>query len=151
MILHCTLCRSPYTTCKSINPTSVKLLQRTPPNHICLLCLIWVTPLWDTLWSGHRQNLWSHNANPIGHFSIIFELSKVNTTGAMGLANVVRSNLGPKGTLKMLVDGAGQIKMTKVFSPSQHSIIICLTNLRIMSRMGKFFFLKCKYRYIFSL
>jgi hypothetical protein len=40
--------------------------------------------------------------------------SKVNTTGAMGLANVVRSNLGPKGTLKMLVDGAGQIKMTKV-------------------------------------
>ena len=55
---------------------------------------------------------------------------KVNTTGAMGLANVVRGNLGawtillnpistidavlgPRGTLKMLVDGAGQIKMTK--------------------------------------
>ncbi|KAF8532516.1 chaperonin-containing T-complex zeta subunit Cct6 [Gautieria morchelliformis] len=38
---------------------------------------------------------------------------QVNTNGAMGLANVVRSNLGPRGTLKMLVDGAGQIKMTK--------------------------------------
>ncbi|KAI0256092.1 T-complex protein 1 zeta subunit [Lactifluus subvellereus] len=38
---------------------------------------------------------------------------QVNTTGAMGLANVVRGNLGPRGTLKMLVDGAGQIKMTK--------------------------------------
>ncbi|KAI1796520.1 chaperonin-containing T-complex zeta subunit Cct6 [Ganoderma leucocontextum] len=38
---------------------------------------------------------------------------QVNTTGAMGLANVVKSNLGPRGTLKMLVDGAGQIKMTK--------------------------------------
>ncbi|EGG01330.1 uncharacterized protein MELLADRAFT_45200 [Melampsora larici-populina 98AG31] len=38
---------------------------------------------------------------------------QVNTTGAMGLANVVRSNLGPKGTIKMLVDGAGNIKMTK--------------------------------------
>ncbi|KZS98582.1 T-complex protein 1 zeta subunit [Sistotremastrum niveocremeum HHB9708] len=38
---------------------------------------------------------------------------QVNTMGAMGLANVVKSNLGPRGTLKMLVDGAGQIKMTK--------------------------------------
>ena len=55
----------------------------------------------------------------------------MNTTGAMGLANVVKGNLGsyyrpleyilssmnfflgPRGTLKMLVDGAGQIKMTK--------------------------------------
>ncbi|KAI0074378.1 chaperonin-containing T-complex zeta subunit Cct6 [Panus rudis PR-1116 ss-1] len=38
---------------------------------------------------------------------------QVNTTGAVGLANVVKGNLGPRGTLKMLVDGAGQIKMTK--------------------------------------
>lgn len=38
---------------------------------------------------------------------------QVNITGAMGLANVVKGNLGPRGTLKMLVDGAGQIKMTK--------------------------------------
>lgn len=38
---------------------------------------------------------------------------QVNTAGAMGLANVVKGNLGPRGTLKMLVDGAGQIKMTK--------------------------------------
>ncbi|OCB86842.1 chaperonin-containing T-complex zeta subunit Cct6 [Sanghuangporus baumii] len=38
---------------------------------------------------------------------------QVNTNGAMGLANVVKSNLGPRGTLKMLVDGAGQIKVTK--------------------------------------
>jgi len=37
----------------------------------------------------------------------------VNTTGAMGLANVVKSNLGPRGTIKMLVDGSGNLKMTK--------------------------------------
>ena len=56
----------------------------------------------------------------------------MNTNGAMGLANVVKGNLGrccapqifvsfpyrdfflgPRGTLKMLVDGAGQIKITK--------------------------------------
>ena len=57
----------------------------------------------------------------------------MNTNGAMGLASVVKGNLGvsfvylnlgqylilsaclsgPRGTLKMLVDGSGQIKMTK--------------------------------------
>ncbi|WFD07613.1 T-complex protein 1 subunit zeta [Malassezia vespertilionis] len=38
---------------------------------------------------------------------------QVNIAGAVGLAQVVRSNLGPRGTLKMLVDGSGNIKMTK--------------------------------------
>ncbi|GAA6033916.1 hypothetical protein JCM8097_000402 [Rhodosporidiobolus ruineniae] len=38
---------------------------------------------------------------------------QINVTGAAGLAGVVKSNLGPRGTLKMLVDGAGQLKMTK--------------------------------------
>ncbi|KLO20363.1 chaperonin-containing T-complex zeta subunit Cct6 [Schizopora paradoxa] len=37
----------------------------------------------------------------------------VNTNGAMGLAKVVESNLGPRGTTKLLVDGSGQMKMTK--------------------------------------
>lgn len=32
---------------------------------------------------------------------------------AKGLQNVLRSNLGPKGTIKMLVGGAGDIKITK--------------------------------------
>ena len=37
----------------------------------------------------------------------------VNVAAARGLQNVLRTNLGPKGTLKMLVGGAGQIKITK--------------------------------------
>lgn len=37
----------------------------------------------------------------------------VNVAAAVGLQNVVKSNLGPRGTLKMLVGGAGQIKLTK--------------------------------------
>lgn len=37
----------------------------------------------------------------------------VNVNAARGLQQVLRSNLGPKGTLKMLVGGAGQIKITK--------------------------------------
>jgi T-complex protein 1 subunit zeta len=37
----------------------------------------------------------------------------VNLNAARGLQEVMKSNLGPRGTLKMLVGGAGQIKITK--------------------------------------
>lgn len=38
----------------------------------------------------------------------------VNVMAAKGLQEVMKSNLGPRGTLKMLVGGAGQIKLTKM-------------------------------------
>lgn len=38
---------------------------------------------------------------------------QVNASAAQGLQLVLALNLGPKGTLKMLVDGLGQIKLTK--------------------------------------
>lgn len=38
---------------------------------------------------------------------------EMNTSGAKGLQEVMRSNLGPRGTLKMLVSGAGDLKLTK--------------------------------------
>ena len=37
----------------------------------------------------------------------------MNINAAKGLQDVMRSNLGPKGTLKMLVGGSGDIKLTK--------------------------------------
>ena len=37
----------------------------------------------------------------------------VNVAAARGLQGVLKTNLGPRGTLKMLVGGAGQIKITK--------------------------------------
>jgi len=37
----------------------------------------------------------------------------MNVQSAKGLQEVVKSNLGPKGTLKMLVSGSGDIKLTK--------------------------------------
>lgn len=37
----------------------------------------------------------------------------VNVQGAKGLQDVLKSNLGPRGTMKMLVSGAGDIKLTK--------------------------------------
>ncbi|EEB07291.1 chaperonin-containing T-complex zeta subunit Cct6 [Schizosaccharomyces japonicus yFS275] len=38
---------------------------------------------------------------------------QVNISAAIGLQDVLKSNLGPTGTTKMLVDGAGGIKLTK--------------------------------------
>jgi len=37
----------------------------------------------------------------------------VNIQGAKGLQDVLRSNFGPRGSIKMLVSGAGDIKLTK--------------------------------------
>jgi len=37
----------------------------------------------------------------------------VNISAARSLMSILKTNLGPKGTLKMLVGGAGQIKLTK--------------------------------------
>ncbi|KAF2400027.1 T-complex protein 1 zeta subunit [Trichodelitschia bisporula] len=41
------------------------------------------------------------------------EALKVNISAGEGLQQVLASNLGPTGTLKMLVDGSGGIKLTK--------------------------------------
>ncbi|KLU90962.1 T-complex protein 1 subunit zeta [Magnaporthiopsis poae ATCC 64411] len=41
------------------------------------------------------------------------EALRVNISAGEGLQDVLKSNLGPLGTIKMLVDGAGQIKLTK--------------------------------------
>merc|ERR1712086_255945 len=38
---------------------------------------------------------------------------QINTGAAKGLAEVLRSNIGPTGTMKMLVDGAGDVTLTK--------------------------------------
>lgn len=38
---------------------------------------------------------------------------QVNIQAALGLQAVVKTNLGPKGTMKMLVSGSGDIKLTK--------------------------------------
>jgi T-complex protein 1 subunit zeta len=42
-----------------------------------------------------------------------FNALAMNINAGKGLQEIMKSNLGPKGTLKMLVGGAGQIKITK--------------------------------------
>jgi len=40
-------------------------------------------------------------------------MGAVNISAAKGIQDVLKTNLGPKGTMKMLVSGAGDIKITK--------------------------------------
>lgn len=48
----------------------------------------------------------------------------MNINAAKGLSDVLKTNIGPKGTLKMLVGGAGQIKVTKDGSVLLHEMQI---------------------------
>lgn len=54
----------------------------------------------------------------LGQHALIF-----NINAAKGLQEVLRSNLGPKGTIKMLVGGAGDIKLTKDGSVLLHEMV----------------------------
>ena len=45
------------------------------------------------------------------------------TSAAKGLMEVLQTNLGPRGTIKMLVSGAGEIKMTKDGNVLLHEMV----------------------------
>ena len=45
----------------------------------------------------------------------------MNINAAKGLQDVMKTNLGPRGTIKMLVDGAGGIQRVVVVSSSSSS------------------------------
>ncbi|CAI9723970.1 T-complex protein 1 subunit zeta-like [Octopus vulgaris] len=51
--------------------------------------------------------------NPKAEVARAAQALAVNISAAKGLQDVLRTNLGPRGTLKMLVSGAGDIKLTK--------------------------------------
>ena len=51
--------------------------------------------------------------NPSAEIVSSHAARSVNVAAAQGLQGVLKTNLGPRGTLKMLVGGAGQIKLTK--------------------------------------
>ncbi|CAH8464398.1 unnamed protein product [Schistosoma margrebowiei] len=51
--------------------------------------------------------------NPKAEFAKAQHAFSINLAAARGLYDVLKTNLGPKGTMKMLVSGAGDIKITK--------------------------------------
>ncbi len=54
-----------------------------------------------------------HDVNPNAEIVSKAAARAVNVAAASGLQSFLKSNLGPRGTLKMPVGGAGQIKLTK--------------------------------------
>jgi len=53
------------------------------------------------------------NLNPKAEIARNHQALAINIAAARGLRDVMKTNLGPKGTMKMLVSGAGDIKLTK--------------------------------------
>uniref|UniRef100_A0A8C5KWL6 Uncharacterized protein n=1 Tax=Jaculus jaculus TaxID=51337 RepID=A0A8C5KWL6_JACJA len=51
--------------------------------------------------------------NPKAEVARVHAALAVNISAALGLQDMLRTNLAPKGTMKMLVSGAGDIKLTK--------------------------------------
>jgi T-complex protein 1 subunit zeta len=51
--------------------------------------------------------------NPKAEIARASHALAINISAAKGLQEILKSNLGPKGTMKMLVSGAGEIKITK--------------------------------------
>jgi len=51
--------------------------------------------------------------NPKAEVARAAQALQLNISAARGLQDVLKSNLGPKGTMKMLVSGSGDIKLTK--------------------------------------
>merc|ERR1711915_626738 len=51
--------------------------------------------------------------NPKAEVARAAQALSINISGARGIQDVLKTNLGPKGTMKMLVGGAGDIKITK--------------------------------------
>ena len=58
----------------------------------------------------------------------------MNLTAAASLQSVLRSNLGPKGTEKMLVGGAGQVKITKDGNVLLHEMTIIHPTAQMIAR-----------------
>lgn len=51
--------------------------------------------------------------NPKAEFARAAQALALNISAAKGIQDVMKTNLGPRGTMKMLVSGAGDIKITK--------------------------------------
>jgi chaperonin GroEL (HSP60 family) len=61
--------------------------------------------------------------NPKAEVARAAEALQLNINGARGLQEVMKTNLGPKGTMKMLVSGAGDIKLTKDGNVLLHEMV----------------------------
>ena len=61
--------------------------------------------------------------NPKAEVARASQALAINIGAAKGIQEVLKTNLGPKGTMKMLVSGAGDIKITKDGNVLLHEMV----------------------------
>ncbi len=59
----------------------------------------------------------------------------MNISAAKSLMELLRTNLGPRGTLKLLVSGGGDIKLTKDGNVLLHEMVRCVVCARALLRV----------------
>jgi len=64
------------------------------------------------------------------------DATMMNINAARGLYDVLKTNLGPKGTLKMLVGGAGDLKLTKDGNTLLHEMMIQHPTAALIARIA---------------
>ncbi|KAI3387667.1 hypothetical protein SNEBB_005271 [Seison nebaliae] len=74
--------------------------------------------------------------NPKAELANARDALAINISAARGLQEVLKSNLGPKGTIKMLVSGAGDIKTTKDGNSLLHDMQITHPTATLIARVA---------------
>lgn len=74
--------------------------------------------------------------NPKAEFVKAQHAFNINLSAARGLYDVLKTNLGPKGTMKMLVSGAGDIKITKDGNVLLHEMQIQHPTANLIARVA---------------
>ncbi|XP_003391083.2 PREDICTED: T-complex protein 1 subunit zeta, partial [Amphimedon queenslandica] len=74
--------------------------------------------------------------NPKAEVARAAQALQLNINGARGLQEVLRTNLGPRGTMKMLVSGAGDIKLTKDGNVLLHEMQIQHPTASLLARVA---------------
>ncbi|TPX49781.1 hypothetical protein SeMB42_g02474 [Synchytrium endobioticum] len=100
---------SPCTAFTHAQPHSLSTL-------FCILPFVTKRHRYCIIASGYSSSLASaaiQLANPRADVARRGQALQLTINAALGLQDVLRSNLGPKGTIKMLVSGSMEIKLTK--------------------------------------
>ena len=88
--------------------------------------------------------------NPKAQVNSSAQALSFNISAAKGLQDVLKTNLGPKGTMKMLVSGSGDIKITKDGNVLLHEMQIQHPTASMVARTATAQVLHTVYRHKFN-
>jgi hypothetical protein len=82
-------------------------------NSIQTIIPITINPLYQQLHNQTNRATAVQSVNTRAEVARRGQALQLNINAALGLQDVLKTNLGPRGTIKMLVGGAGDVKLTK--------------------------------------